>query len=232
MRFLLVSYKICPYVQRVAFCLEEAGADYSARYIDPYGPKPSWFTQMAPTGKVPVLRSGDLTLHESDVILEYLNDVFGGRFLPSAPYEAARVRLQRRSVGALHAHLQQLLVARTQGDFTAAVLAVQRELVALERVAQDLLHNEWQFPTLLSFSLAPVVYVFSILERVCGTQILPTQGPVAEWTRQALSRPAFLKTVQADHLHELTRFFMEQGPFLSLQAKSYWDCTRDGSRTC
>ncbi len=60
----LVSYELCPYVQRVATTLFEKRAPFARRWID-LADKPRWFLEISPLGKVPVLRVRDMTLFES-----------------------------------------------------------------------------------------------------------------------------------------------------------------------
>lgn len=78
----LVSFDLCPYVQRSVATLEAKGVDYDITYID-LANKPDWFLEISPMGKVPVLRVGETTLFESDVIAEYLEEVHSPQLHPS-----------------------------------------------------------------------------------------------------------------------------------------------------
>jgi glutathione S-transferase len=77
----IISYDICPFAQRVIMFLEEISQDYSIEYID-ISNKPDWFVELSPLGKVPILRIGDEVLFESNVMLDYLNDIFKSKFYP------------------------------------------------------------------------------------------------------------------------------------------------------
>ena len=50
----LISFELCPYVQRAVIALEQKNADYSVRHVD-LRDKPGWFTDLSPFGKVPLL---------------------------------------------------------------------------------------------------------------------------------------------------------------------------------
>ena len=50
----IVSFKICPFVQRVTALLEAKGAGYDVEHID-ISNKPRWFLNISPNGQVPVL---------------------------------------------------------------------------------------------------------------------------------------------------------------------------------
>ncbi|HED33975.1 MAG TPA: glutathione S-transferase family protein [Gammaproteobacteria bacterium] len=87
----LISFKICPFVQRSAIALNEKGVDYKTRYIDLEEPA-AWFTEISPLGKVPVLKTDSGAIFESMVIAEYLDEVYEPRLHPEDPMEKARHR--------------------------------------------------------------------------------------------------------------------------------------------
>ncbi|MGB6136914.1 MAG: glutathione S-transferase family protein, partial [Shewanella sp.] len=84
----IVSFKICPFVQRVTALLEAKEIAYNIEFIDLKN-KPQWFLDLAPTGQVPVLitESGE-ALFESDAIIEYIDEI-------TAPLEASLTPEQR-----------------------------------------------------------------------------------------------------------------------------------------
>lgn len=219
MALTLVGNKICPYAQRVAFCLEEAGVGYQLRYIDPYRERPQWFIEIAPAGKVPVLQDGPLVLCESDVILEYLNDLHGGRYLPSDPAEAALLRLQLRALASVHGGLNRMFEAHDERAFHDAVADVRAALSGFERYLARVVGRERAQPTLISFSFAPVLHVLSWMERICATEILQSALLVAEWAQELCARPSFVRTVHEDYQAELMGFLMRNGTFVSCAAR-------------
>ena len=46
----LVSHKLCPYVQRAAIVLHEKGVPFERRWVD-LAAKPEWFLAVSPLGK-------------------------------------------------------------------------------------------------------------------------------------------------------------------------------------
>ncbi len=73
----VISFKICPFVQRVTAALEAKQVPYEIEYIS-LKDKPQWFLDLAPNGQVPVLVTESGTaLFESDAIIEYIEDEFG-----------------------------------------------------------------------------------------------------------------------------------------------------------
>ncbi|WCP67031.1 glutathione S-transferase family protein [Vibrio tubiashii] len=73
----IVSFIICPFVQRVTAALEAKKIPYEIEYIDLKN-KPQWFLDISPNGQVPILvTESGTTLFESDAIIEYIEDEFG-----------------------------------------------------------------------------------------------------------------------------------------------------------
>ncbi len=71
----VISFKICPFVQRVTASLEVKEIPYELEYIR-LSDKPQWFLDISPNGQVPTLvtESGQ-ALFESDAIVEYLEEI-------------------------------------------------------------------------------------------------------------------------------------------------------------
>ncbi len=73
----IVSFKICPFVQRVTALLEAKGLDYQVEYIS-LSDKPQWFLDISPNGQVPVMvTEGGVALFESEAIIEYIEEAYG-----------------------------------------------------------------------------------------------------------------------------------------------------------
>jgi len=73
----LISFKNCPFVQRVTGRLEAQHVPYAIEFIQ-LNDKPQWFLDISPNGQVPVLMTETGTpLFESDAIIEYLDEVYG-----------------------------------------------------------------------------------------------------------------------------------------------------------
>jgi len=52
--FRLISFELCPYVQRSVMTLREKKVAYDIDYVD-LSDRPDWFVELSPLGKVPVL---------------------------------------------------------------------------------------------------------------------------------------------------------------------------------
>ncbi len=93
----IVSFKICPFVQRVTALLEAKGLEYQVAYIS-LSDKPQWFLDMSPNGQVPVMvTEGGVVLFESEAIIEYIEEAY-------APLEAD-VTLEQKALNRAWSYL-------------------------------------------------------------------------------------------------------------------------------
>ena len=90
---ILYSGTTCPFSQRCRFVLFEKGMDFEIRDVDLFN-KPEDINVMNPYGQVPILVERDLTLYESNIINEYIDERFPHpQLMPADPVQRARVRL-------------------------------------------------------------------------------------------------------------------------------------------
>lgn len=91
MQLELISFKLCPFVQRSVITLKHKDVPFDTTFIRLDDP-PEWFRDISPLGKVPVLKVDDTVLFESAVINEFLDESFGDRMLSSNALERAQQR--------------------------------------------------------------------------------------------------------------------------------------------
>lgn len=133
----LISFDLCPYVQRSVIVLNEKGVDYDVEYID-LGQKPDWFLKISPLGKVPVLIVGDTVLFESAIINEYLDEAAGGRVLhPSDPLARAYHRGWIEMASNLFVDLWKLMTAADETAGKEAASACRQRLARFEDQLRD-----------------------------------------------------------------------------------------------
>jgi|SRR5690625_1000044 len=90
----IYSIAACPYAQRTRMLLELKSIPFELVEIDITRPRPDWFLQLNPAGKVPVIAHQGRAINESSVINEYLEDVFPTpSVFPADPYLRAQSRI-------------------------------------------------------------------------------------------------------------------------------------------
>src|SRR5262249_22071771 len=120
-KYLLVSFKTCPWVQRAAIVLREKNIEFEFRHIDPDN-RPDWFLAISPHKKVPVLRVADrLSLFESNAIAEYLDETVPPRLHPEDPAERAVTRAWTDYVPNFAEAVTATAYADTEADYLKAV---------------------------------------------------------------------------------------------------------------
>ena len=77
---------------RTRMVLHEKGIDFEVHEVD-LSNKSEEFLSVSPYGKVPVLSVNGTSLYESNIVNEYLDEVYGSpRLMPEDPEERASVR--------------------------------------------------------------------------------------------------------------------------------------------
>ncbi len=95
----LISFELCPFVQRSVIVLAEKKQAFVRINID-LSNKPDWFLNISPTGKVPALlvntaqdgKQKSTAIFESAIINEYLDEQYGTALHPSDLLDKANHR--------------------------------------------------------------------------------------------------------------------------------------------
>ena len=88
----IYSSTVCPYAHRTRLTLLEKGIDFKLTEIDLEN-KPDWFSEISPSGKVPVIKHKNDRVWESTIINEYLDEVFPTP--PLMPLDSGRRAIAR-----------------------------------------------------------------------------------------------------------------------------------------
>lgn len=89
----LYSASVCPFAHRTRLTLLEKKVNFELVAID-LNNKPSWFSEVSPYGKVPVIEHNNYSIWESAIINEYLDEAFPEpALMPKTPEERAAARI-------------------------------------------------------------------------------------------------------------------------------------------
>ncbi|RRV24777.1 glutathione S-transferase family protein [Stutzerimonas nitrititolerans] len=69
---------LSPFVRKVRLCLLEKGMEYQLEMVMPFTP-PDWYLQLNPLGRIPAFKDADVTLADSSVICQYLDEAYPDR---------------------------------------------------------------------------------------------------------------------------------------------------------
>lgn len=75
MSLTLFGAPLSPFVRKARLCLQEKGLDYTLEVVMPFTP-PEWYLALNPLGRIPALKDGDLSLADSSVICQYIEEAY------------------------------------------------------------------------------------------------------------------------------------------------------------
>lgn len=75
MSLTLYGAQLSPFVRKANLCLLEKALDYQFEVVMPFTP-PEWYLQLNPLGRIPALKDGELSLADSSVICQYLEEAY------------------------------------------------------------------------------------------------------------------------------------------------------------
>ena len=123
-KYLLVSFKTCPWVQRSAILLREKNTPFEFRHIESDN-RPDWFLAISPHKKVPTLTIDDgVTLFESSAINEYLDEMVSPQLHPADPIQRAINRAWTDYVPTFASNTTGCAYAATQEAYEAAIAKI------------------------------------------------------------------------------------------------------------
>ncbi len=203
---LLVSFNLCPYVQRSVIKLNHKQVDFDIEYIDLQN-KPDWFLKISPLGKVPVLKVDDTVIFESAVINEYLDEVNPPSLHPADPLRKAHNRAWIEFGSGLFMEHYWLSVAQDEETFNQKRQSLEQKLAQVEaQLGEGPYFNGDQF-SLVDTAYAPLFMRLALLEKAGGPSILT--GKIRNWSEALLARVEVQKSVP-DHFEELFLAYIQK----------------------
>lgn len=185
----LISFKLCPFVQRSVITLLHKQVPHTITYIDLNSP-PDWFKEISPLGKVPVLRVDNRhVIFESAVINEFIDEVTPGRMHPEDPVRRAinRAWIEFGS-GCLMDHFQ-ITSAPEEAKFLEHRAALGGKLARLEQILGDGPFFNGDRLALVDTAFAPLFMRLEIINRFVSTYDRETLPRVAAWSDALLALP-------------------------------------------
>jgi glutathione S-transferase len=192
-KYMLVSFKTCPWVQRSAIILREKNTPFEFRHIESDN-RPDWFLAISPHKKVPVLRIDDkVTLFESNAINEYLDEVEQPRLHPADPIERAINRAWTDYVPTFAANVTGCAYAATEADYEKAVAKIpdtfDRLEKALEKQGSGPFFNGKAY-SLVDAAYAPFLQRYYFLDRIKKLGQIEKYPRLKAWAEALMARPS------------------------------------------
>lgn len=212
MSYQLISFELCPYVQRSVITLTQKQVDCKVVTIDLERP-PAWFLDLSPLGKVPVLRVNGTVLFESAVINEYLDEVHPPSYHPRDPLLRAHHRAWIEFGSHLLGRQYRLLTVSDGQKFHREREDLAKELPHLERQLGDgPLFNGPAF-SLVDAAYAPLWLRFALMERCYPLGLFDRLPRLERWREALLALPSVQASVPPDFEARFYRRFAEAGGY-------------------
>ena len=183
----LISFKVCPFVQRSVILLKEKGVDYDIEFIDIYNP-PVWFLALSPTGKVPVMQVEGTVLFESAVISEYIDEVYPPQVHPSDPLLKAQNRAWMEFTSPLYMGTFNIIMSKKKEDMEKALETFTNNLAGLEKAKQNKPWFNGDDFSMMDISAAPIFSRIRFMKDHCNLDLLNGFSELQQWSDDLLAR--------------------------------------------
>jgi glutathione S-transferase len=210
----LVSYDLCPYVQRAAITLAEKGVAFRRIDVD-LSNKPDWFRAISPLGKVPLLQVGDVVLFESAPIVEYIEETYPGPLHPHEPLERARHRAWIEFGSSILADIWVLETTPDQAPFVARRDVLKDKFGQIERTLIGVPYFAGASFSLVDVVFAPVFRYFTTFERFVDLGLFESAPKTAAWRAALETRPSVVSAVVPDYSARLEAFLRRKNGWMA-----------------
>jgi glutathione S-transferase len=192
-KYLLVSFKTCPWVQRAAIVLREKNTPFEFRHIDKDN-RPDWFLAISPHKKVPVLSVDDkVSLFESNAIAEYLDETIAPRLHPDDPLQRAINRAWTDYVPTFASAVTATGYAENEAEYKAAAAKIPGAFERLEQALQKQgvgpFFNGAKY-SLVDASYAPFLQRYFFLDRVKPLGVIEKFPRLKAWAETLMKQPS------------------------------------------
>jgi len=210
----IVSFKICPFVQRVTALLEAKDIDYELEFIS-LSDKPQWFLDISPNGQVPVLiTDGGKVLFESEAIVEYIEDAFPALQPELSPEDKAINR-----AWSYLASKNYLVQCSAQRSPNANVLKERSQKLghAFDKIEKQLSDTPFfagETMGMVDIAWLTLLHRADIIQRRSGYDFIGNRPKLKQWQKQLLSTGIAEKSVAPDFEDTFSAFYLSDQTFL------------------
>jgi len=210
----IVSFKICPFVQRVTALLETKNIAYEVEYIS-LSDKPQWFLDIAPNGQVPLLiTDSGAALFESDAIIEYLDEISDPLERDVSPEQRAIDRAW--SYMAAKNYLVQCSAMRSADQNTLEERSAK--LRSIFQKAENALGATTFFKgekiSNVDIAWVPLLHRANIIRNHTGFDFLADYPKVQAWQKAIMDTGIAEQSVADDFEEVFARFYLSDATFL------------------
>ena len=210
----IVSFKICPFVQRVTAMLEAKNLDYELEFIS-LSDKPQWFLDISPNGQVPVLiTNGGEALFESDAIAEYLEEAY-----PALQPELSLEEKAKNRAWSYLATKNYLVQCSAQRSPDNDVLKERSSKLgkAFDKIEKQLGDTPYfgsETIGMVDIAWLPLLHRADIVQRRSCYDFIGDRPKLRKWQKQLLGSGLAEKSVARDFEEAFSAFYLSDQTFL------------------
>ncbi|WP_286298476.1 glutathione S-transferase family protein [Vibrio apostichopi] len=211
----LISFKNCPFVQRVMDSLVMKKVPFEIEYIE-LNDKPQWFLDISPNGQVPVLvTENDTVLFESDAIVEYLDD----KYAPIEEVTSEQKALDRAwSYQASKHYMPQCgtMGSKDKETFETRLANLQKAFLKAENKLGDTEFFKGDYISNVDIAWLPLLHRASVIKVRSGFDMLEGFPKVQKWQTALIESGLMEKTVPQDFVEKFSGFYLTNTYLASL----------------
>ena len=195
----LISFRLCPFVQRAAILLTHKRIKHTVTFIDLANP-PAWFREISPRGKVPILRvNNEISIFESAVIAEFIDEVTPPPLMPEDPVLRAYNRSWIAYAPAVLMPLRDFTTVTTGPECFHAVQDFQTRLKLVEDALGEGPYFNGHAFSLVDAAYAPLFVRLDYFHAMLGELAPSMRFPkVASWHQVLCDLASVQKTIGYD----------------------------------
>jgi glutathione S-transferase len=216
--FKLISFPLCPYVQRARITLNEKNIAYDLELIDLEAP-PVWFYDISPLEKVPVLLVDNQPLFESMVICEYLDEVTPGSLYPADPFTKAQNRAWIEFGNDILSNTYAFFTTDNEQNFKQIRATLEDRFDILE----EQLHSEPYFNgqefSLVDAVFAPLFRFYEAASKYQTFNFFDDTPKILKWWKAILLRPSVENSVPETYMQDMQAYLLRQDSIFSKNIK-------------
>lgn len=213
----LISFALCPYVQRSVITLLEKKVPYDIEYIDLDNP-PAWFYDISPLEKVPVLLVDDEPLFESMPICEFLDEITPGSLYPEAPLARAKNRAWIEFGNELLGAAYTYSTTTDELGYKQNLMTVKDRLETLDEFFEGGPYFNGEDFSLVDAVYAPIFRMLQCLEDMQNKDVYEDAPDIARWAQTLLQRPSVIHAVQESFTRDFCDYIGRSGSIFASKA--------------
>ena len=190
---ILYSGSTDPFSHRCRFLLYEKGCDFEIIDVDLYN-KPPEIDALNPYGEVPILVERELTLYESTIIDEYIDERFPHpQLMPADPIQRARARLFIYTFERELFSFVRVLEDRDETERRKQIARnqIREQLIQLSAVLSKNKYLMGEDFSMLDIDIAPLLWRLGYY----GIEMPKTASPLLKYAETIFARNAFIDSM-------------------------------------